>query len=259
MDSIEMDKKNLLLKGIEDGNFPEILYKYRTVDQAKKALENFSFWFASPNSFNDPFDCSLSEKKSPDLKDVSKHLENLGQPKGVVDNAIKLFKKDPSTVNSLLSRIKKVIDSYGVFALSERFDNILMWSHYSDSHKGIVFGFELKSDLDFFVTPIKIDYRDRYNELNYFKNPKESSINTIKIKSSQWEYEKEVRIYKSNFGLYKINKIAIKEVYFGINTSQEDVDEIVGIFKREGLHQVSFYKGEKIHGFFGIDFHPIKI
>ncbi|SHF56466.1 Protein of unknown function [Marinomonas polaris DSM 16579] len=259
MGSIKVDKKNLLLKGIENGSFPEVLYKYRTVDQARKALENFSFWFASPSSFNDPFDCSLSEKKSPDLNDVKKHLENLGQQKGVIDIAIELFKKDPSTVDGILCRIKKVIDSYGVFALSERFDNILMWSHYSDSHKGIVFGFELKSDLGFFVTPIKVDYRDQYDELNYFKNPNKSAIDTIKIKSSQWEYEKEIRIYKSKFGLYEINKEAIKEVYFGINSSQEDIYEIIGIFESKGLHNVSFYKGEKKHGSFGIDFHIIKI
>jgi len=220
-------KKELIKKGIDNGNFPKLLYKYRTIDQAKKILENFSFWFATPDTFNDPFDCGLSENQAPTLDDARKHFKRLKIDEGMIEKSIDLFERNPEKLVELVKNTKeKSLYSKGVLSLSESFDDILMWSHYSQYHQGAVFGLEMEADLGFFVTPIRIDYKDSYEELNYLADPDKSTIDTLKIKSSKWSYENEVRIYKNNSGLHRIEKNAIREVYFGINTTQKDIDEI---------------------------------
>lgn len=132
-----------------------------------------------------------------------------------------------------------------------------MWSHYSQYHQGTVFGLDMETDLDFFVTPIRIDYKDSYEELNYLADPDKSTIDTLKIKSSQWKYESEIRVYKNESGLHRIEEKAIREVYFGINATQKDIDEIRRICCSKGLTGINFFKGQKSHGSFKVEFEPL--
>lgn len=252
-------KESLLLAGIENGSFPQVLYKYRTVDQTKKILENPSFWFAKPDSFNDPFDCNLSECKTPSIDEALKYLKSLREYTPEHLNKItSLFQKEPDKLLSLVKETKqKVINNRGICSLSKKHNNILMWSHYADNHKGIVVGLDLKSDLDFFLYPVNVSYQDNYTELNYFKDPEESINATIRTKSSLWAYEEEIRIYKSASGLHKINKDAIKEIYFGINTAQQNIDEIRKLCEDQQIPNIQFYKGEKAHASFDIVFSPL--
>lgn len=248
-------KKELLLKGVHNGKFPNTLYKYRTIDQTKKILDNFSFWFATPDSFNDPFDCNLSEIKSPSLIDARKHFERLNMEKEVIEQSIGLCQRCPEMLIELIKNAKeKSIRSKGVLSLSEKYDDILMWSHYSEYHKGVVLGLSLEADPDFFLMPLKMDYKDNYEPLNFLGDPEKSTTDTIKIKSSHWKYESEIRIYKNDSGLHTINKNAITEIYFGINTSQENIDDIYKICEKCELDHIKFFKGEQSHGSFKIDF-----
>jgi hypothetical protein len=156
-------KKELIKKGIDNGTFPKLIYKYRTIDQAKKILDNFSFWFATPDTFNDPFDCGLSENQSPTLDDARKHFKRLNIDEGILEKSIEIYKRSPAKLVELVKNAKeKSIYSKGVLSLSEKFDDILMWSHYSQYHQGVVFSLDMEADLDFFVTPIRIDYKDSY-------------------------------------------------------------------------------------------------
>jgi hypothetical protein len=249
------DKKKLLKKGIDSGNFPKILYKYRTINQTKAILDNFSFWFATPDSFNDPFDCNLSEVDTPSLGDAIKHFKRLGIQESVINQSIDLYRRHPEKLIELVKDTKeKSICSNGVLSLSEKYDDILMWSHYSEYHKGIVLGLSLEDDLEFFVSPIRIDYKDNYEALNYLNDPEKSIIDTLKIKSSQWKYEREIRIYKNNSGLYKINETAIKEIYFGIKTRKEDIEEIYQICEKQNLNHIKFFKGHQSYGTFEVKF-----
>jgi len=243
-----------LEQALEQGNYPEILYKYRTIKQLKLVLDNYSFWFASPNTFNDPFDCSLSEE-SYELEDARKHFRSIGIEEHHISRMIEMLRKDPSKLQELINTVKeKTINNKGILALSSCYDDILMWSHYADYHQGVAIGLEVRNDLEFFLMPIKIDYRDTYEVLNYLKDPQKATIDTLKIKSSEWGYEKEVRVYKNNSGLYVLNPEAIKEIRFGVKTSAKDIEDIKSICAQKGLGHISFYKAKKVHGQFAVDF-----
>lgn len=247
--------KELVLMGVAKGSFPKTLYKYRTIDQAKKILESLSFWFSTPDSFNDPFDCNLSEIRLPNLSDARKHFERLGMEEDVIGKSMDLYQRCPEKLIDLIEVTKKKsISSKGILSLSERHDDILMWSHYADAHKGLVLGLSLEKDPGFFLMPLRVDYKDYYEPLDYLADPDKSTIDTIKIKSSQWKYENEIRIYKNDPGLHVIDKDAIIEMYFGINANQKDIDDICSMCRKSDFGHVNFFKGEQSHGSFKIDF-----
>lgn len=235
------------------------MYKYRTIEQTKKILDNLSFWFATPESFNDPFDCNLSENKTQSLDDLKKHLRFLGKDESTIQKLISPIELDPKKIIELIETTKKhAMNSRGVLSLSKKYDNILMWSHYTKNHEGIVLGLNPEEDLDFFLTPVKIEYQDSYKGLDYLSNPEKSIQETLKTKSSYWSYEEEIRIYKTGARLRKINKSAIKKIYFGIKTKEESINEIQKITKEKGMDNIQYFKGEIKHGAFEINFLRIK-
>ena len=85
---------------------PEILYKYRTFNQTKDILQNSCLFFAKPGSFNDPFDCNLSEIVSPTTNDIKRHLLNLNINPTAVERAIGIYSKSPQKVNEPIQEIK---------------------------------------------------------------------------------------------------------------------------------------------------------
>src|SRR6266481_1005763 len=74
------------------------------------ALES-SLYFASVDSFNDPFECSASTSAD------ANHYWN----------------------NSLDS-LRQAVSSSGVCCFCRSFSNPLLWSHYADSHTGFALG-----------------------------------------------------------------------------------------------------------------------
>ncbi len=57
-------KKDLIIKGINEGLYPESVYKFRTIEKANEILQSLEFYFSSAVNFNDPFDCALDEEKN---------------------------------------------------------------------------------------------------------------------------------------------------------------------------------------------------
>ena len=41
-----LDKKDLILKGINEGTYPESVYKFRTIDKACDILQKKEFYFS---------------------------------------------------------------------------------------------------------------------------------------------------------------------------------------------------------------------
>lgn len=248
-------KTNLIEKGIQLGSYPEKLYKYRTMEQANLILDDFNFWFALPDSFNDPFDCNLSENPNPTKNDLATHFQRMGSDPWLIEKTKELNDTASELIPKLIKDAKdNSIKNKGVLSLSKKHDNILMWSHYSEYHQGIVFGLELRKDLGFFVSPINIEYQDTYDLLNYLKDPSKSIIDTLKIKSKQWKYEAEVRVYKDHHGLYPIDPSAFSDIYFGVNTPQIEVERMIELCKQKGLKHITFHRASKIQGEFKLSF-----
>lgn len=251
----------MLLKGIERGAYPDTLYKYRTIKSANRIIDDLAFWFAQPDSFNDPFDCSLDEVKHYTEGDFASFLASPATsafPQVIKQLMVRVYQLRPDIMADMTKTFKnQAINQQGILSLSKIKDDILMWSHYADEHKGVVIGLELSQDPAFFLMPEVITYVDRYEPLNYMADPYNSVSHALSYKSTHWEYEQEVRVYKVPSRAYQISPAAIKDISFGLKTSNEDVLLIKEACENKKLTHVKFYKAEKVHGAFRMEFRQV--
>jgi hypothetical protein len=258
MESHLRDLKEVVLEAIEKRKLPRFLYKYRPLnDFTNSIISNSSFWFARADSFNDPFDCNLTEERKIKLSDFKKYITKLGFPDDVIINNVELAKRTPSIIRDQAIKSRtKTINSYGLLALSENFDSILMWSHYAENHTGLVLCLDLLEDPDFFISPLKVNYQKTYNPVNFFG--RETDLDYVKkiiaTKSKEWEYEQEIRIMKGSVGEHSFNKSLIKKVYFGCKCEPEEKLRIKNLFKANGYDGIKFLESSVAYGKFNLSF-----
>lgn len=113
---------------------------------------------------------------------------------------------DPFDCNYVLANNLDMSGKLRVLCLTKRFDNILMWSYYSDSHRGYCFGFTNYSILEKIesleLTGLcvygSVDYKtkrpDIKNEVEAFSfTDLKYYVDAVFIKYSEWKHEDESR------------------------------------------------------------------
>ncbi|WP_175472645.1 MULTISPECIES: DUF2971 domain-containing protein [unclassified Duganella] len=156
-----------------------------------------------------------------------------------------LQKSYPSTVGREFA--KSMNQRQGVLSLSRTNNNILMWSHYADSHKGIVLG--LDETHDFFSGVDRMGLKRPPRNVVYSTKRQLVKAGDTQAfeklmcqKSLDWAYEEEVRLFRA-FGtdeeclsfsphqihLFELPKTCIKQVYIGMNASTELRAAIIAI------------------------------
>lgn len=145
------------------------------------------------------------------------------------------------------SKHKFFLDNHqtGVFSLTDRHDNELMWAHYAESHKGFAIQYYHKAIVNekgFFrveyrnIPPILKNIIDKVEYLSAQDMLKE----ILGVKSESWRYENEVRIVLETSGNKSFDaEKAISGIYFGANIDDETEEYIYK--KLQGL-DLSFYK-----------------
>ena len=121
-------------------------------------------------------------------------------------------------------------------ALTEYNDDILMWSHYADRHRGICIEFRpLKEEHDnFYHQALEVIYPKDNNppKLNFYKyrnNPEKWIVKCLTTKANHWEYEGEWRIIDVTKGPGKssIPEGVIASVILGCRIEKNDRDLIM--------------------------------
>jgi len=135
------------------------LYKYQAVN--KMVLSNLAhrkLWASSPSAFNDPFEFRL--QRTNDARGLEK-LRN--------QNPHLTYLNDAELTKLAIENYESNIRSWGVICFTKVPDDILMWSHYADSHRGICLGFcgrDKAQDLnDVGLYPVV--YTEEYPELDF--------------------------------------------------------------------------------------------
>jgi len=257
---------HFILKAIKNGNLPPVLYKYRPLgERTEEIITKSSFWFAEPNSFNDPFDCNLSEVRNHKPKHLFRFLGSKYSLNGYNKAEIKSkLREEPEILDSWAMQARKsIFGKKAILSLSKVHDDILMWSHYSSSHSGIVIALDLTKDPDFFVRPIQVVYNssNSYKPINsfidYLDDREKFIYNMYSTKSEKWRYEEEVRIYKEKSGLYPIKSKAISKIYFGCKTKKEKRDNFIELCKSNNLDHIKFYHAVTAYDNFSLNFYEI--
>ena len=239
------------MSSLYDG-LPEILFKYRDWDDNyhRRLLTRNELYFASTLQFNDPFDSALPFRF--DESELSKEniflkirelvmQENPDLSEAEIEE--KAFEHQQAERIKDPDHIKKVGEDtvadigriYGVVSLSETSDDILMWSHYSNSHSGFCIGFNSKRLFELAKGKLMaISYKDQYPHLSIFDHPLERMRKLTTVKSAYWSYEKEYRLSKTHYArqTLKIPSELIVEIILGCKMSQETKFELLKIAEK---------------------------
>lgn len=238
------------------------LYKYRSFKKDTEAkrwtshiLINSELFFSGIKGFNDPFDGNVHlrfEGKTNEIRAAQYRVQydmNLKKDdkfEGIkIEDSIKLvndritddFLKNETFVTELKQRVQTIHDKKGVLALSSKNNNILMWSHYSDNHYGLCFGFEWDKNEDVYGNYKKVRYQTHYDDIWSWLHTDEEIVNRILYsKSIDWHYEKEYRIIRDTIGSEKFNPDSLKEIIFGCLMPEDDKQEIIKLTKENYPH-----------------------
>lgn len=231
-------------------DYPSIVYKYRNWDDAnhKRMLANNELYLASPQYFNDPFDKGIpedytllktDEEKYNHVFELTTKLKDSLKARGLTfDEAMKIGLDRISDIkkfqnNAIKESIRYHSEFWGVLSLSAIWDNILMWSHYGNNHKGFCIGFdEEKLRLSgLFGAGGNVKYTDVYPSIH----PRDVSFGfeSTHVKAIDWEYEKEYRLTKvfyptvsASDRIVTVDNTFFKEVILGCEFPENQVNEI---------------------------------
>jgi hypothetical protein len=148
---------------------PSRLFKYFSLSgeyesHSKQLLTDCEIFYSSPAAFNDPFDCSLAFSSEGTKEQWIKHMKQyLGRqnPKMTPMKRLETARRFTSEGRHNENRrdlTAKVAASWHVYCLSAQPDDILMWSHYADKHRGYVIEFNSELPHLPFCSALKVSY-----------------------------------------------------------------------------------------------------
>lgn len=158
---------------------------------------------ASPNtSLNDPFENKLSNEYLIDM------IINLSGFEANTREEAKYILQDNYKKEAVNNAEYAIFSNHGVMSFTETRDNLLMWSHYADEHKGVVVEFDPNHEF-FTLTYLNEcnSHEGRLCRVLYRKERLAKVENYLMDmfvhKSDEWSYEKEHRMVLT---LAKANK-----------------------------------------------------
>lgn len=183
------------------------LYKYVSLERVPDILDNHRLYLSDGKNFNDPFEITVTDKKNHRIR----HIEGLH-----------------------------------ILSLTNSFRNKLIWSHYTDSHKGVCITVKVPnnvvypicystkriyedSDIDNIISSsTKITKKSVEKDFSLLSKDKKIAY----IKDKKWMYEKEYRVVfdkSDEEGLiYHDSKwfmsVKITNIYLGANFDRNKVE-----------------------------------
>lgn len=291
----------------------ECIYKYigeknpeKFIEIITSILKDKTLKVTNPKDFNDPFDCNIPHIEEKELSDeikkllITKFKEEIinENPKKKIKNFEKV-KKELTKNKEFENEIEKfneeirisidelhnlwddAISEFRVISFSSSYENILMWSHYTHYHQGIVLGFKkLENSIFKDVKKVNYDYRLQSKKFilnNFIKKVIELENNQKKmdeesekmfsflfdyffIKKEEWKYEDEYRVvffkddkrisqYQENVEIVNFEQEILSEIIFGYKMDNTQKKEIIKIIKNCNYNsELSIYEMIKKNG-----------
>jgi len=188
------------------------LYKYRSmaskqeIDWLEEVFRNREIYLSSPIQLNDPFECRpyiTWHKSTHNLKDyfsreVDKRFPYANRKirREELKNAAKRFKSNQE--HFIKDAYEDFLRNTGLYCLSEINDDLLMWSHYSNGHRGVILEFDTNKENSLFWEALDVHYSKEYPVVNIMEIDEPEEYRKLLLrKFIQWEYEKEWRIIRN--------------------------------------------------------------
>jgi len=234
-------------------SIPVKLYKYQPFSQhPEENLKKRQIYFPTPSELNDPFDCAVPFKLTDSTNEelgIAFHMfsDPLEDKKVISDQYLTDGKPDKRLgvdIDHLAKRVNNIQLNYfqkmGVACFSDspsqKPDNILLWSHYANGHKGFCLEFDTSFPP---FQGLEIDMQEVKYKTEYPSTSSVSAviggkiwINALITKSNEWSYEHEWRlIVDKGATVCNYDPKALTAIYFGCLMPIDQKEKIVQILK----------------------------
>lgn len=261
-------------------DIPAHFYKYRSLSSeqsefTRKIFIGNELYWASPLTFNDPFDCapvhvlsgSRLKRELAIRRIFQDQMPHLTKPQ-IKSRAAEAMRRPPQDIEKTMTEGQTALMRHtGVCSLSTVPDNILMWSHYADAHRGICLRFTPQakrlpkvddSDIHFELAyPVK--YSEFRPEIDILWKDREGLLDKMLLtKADFWSYEQEWRMISWNAGpgAYKFPSECLDAIIFGARSSPADRELVAG-WVNERPHPIKLYEAKFNGRLFRLDIHEI--
>lgn len=221
------------------------IYKFFRINEyLYDTLISNQLYFSSIKQFNDPYDCHLVFPDKISKSDFKSYLEKneIEEEKSI--KLLSQFEKQAQVVmNLFFDTWREMLNYSGLCCFSKTKENLLLWSHYADSHRGVSLGF----DYDIITSQYL-----QFDEVVYDNTPIFLDINDVDKsitdatlrKSKNWEYEEEIRFLMERSKNVGFNQDALVEVNFGSRCSKRNMLNIHYLINKLGYTKCKFYETE---------------
>jgi hypothetical protein len=247
-------------------NIPLHVYKYRSLRTKKdrehtlRILTHNEIYFANCKEFNDPFDCNLHISVNGNPITHKDKLRQLNP--GLSEAQIEIqTRKDLKPENirkrelKVNNAIRRINENGGIFSMSAKRDNLLMWSHYADYHRGICVEFKTTGGKLFGCDIRNIDYDDKYPKFTVYDDMDVERVRKyICTKSLDWEYEEEWRILYKRTGcqFFLSENEELSGVILGARISRRNKELVLKCLSENNC-KAKLYQARECKDKFGLD------
>lgn len=240
---------------------PAKFYKYRSMNGdaakwAERTVLHNEIFFSPASNFNDPFDLrpafslqSTPDRQREDFLKLSRKFEpHLTEDERAAEAdrvmATSMSVEDIGSTTAVIQFIHSQVMStdVGIYCISTKPDDILMWSHYADSHRGICIEFD--GTLSLMAHAQKVQYARKRVPINPYEDSQEVMMGKALLnKSEQWSYECEWRLirYKGGPGVVQFRPANLTGIIIGALASPSTVDTVMTWVRQRSI-PVSLYQ-----------------
>jgi|SRR5690606_37285824 len=237
----------------------KLYYKYLPPKRLSY-LDNELLRYTQPIDLNDPFECLPKKPTEKEFKDVIKKVSELLPKMGIpLNENVEILELEKMYREAYV----KVNNDIGILSLTKKWNNTLMWAHYTNSHKGFCVGFDpedkyfqdyLSTNREKSKTVKEVVYSDKRVEIPMEFENKELGFEPFITKSTDWRYEEEIRVISTlnlsdkkedgnpvDIHLFKVPHNSIKEIIAGANMEKNNENLVKDFCSKNGIR---FYKSK---------------
>jgi hypothetical protein len=244
------------------------LYKYRSLrDESAKqhvsaTLLHQEIYFARHTEFNDLFDCNIHVSPVADPVTSASRDRKLHPHMSDRDIAALAERElDPARAAEIEENVRNAVScklaGIGIFSLSSKPDDLLMWSYYADGHRGICLQFALQESKLFGCEVTEVGYEEQYPRLSVYDKPTLDYVRRyLSTKAKAWGHEAEWRIIWQKPGVNQFPPEYLTGVILGARISPEDRTEILRLVTASRAKPMLYHARAKVASF-GVDVLPL--
>lgn len=237
---------------------PGRLFKYQSLTAySLAAVTNNTVWLSKPKSFNDPFDCAITldrlKYKESIQTAVSTAIER-AKPAGLkLERLMDIWPGDQDAFESYRDGVRLILQNMGVCCMSATPSDMLMWSHYSNHHRGFCVEYDCSEGTLLRTLAREVRYESKVPSLSAAdmtgSNKSEALDSLWLTKAKCWSYEKEWRFMMTEGDKSFQAPSAVLSVIFGARMPEADRILIARALRHEvnvGFKEAVLREGEFI-------------